>query len=209
MIFEQIKKLNPHINFVSSSPLFEFLDFDTSEVLALSQNFEIKDGNSYIASDENAEKLDFFKAVQDEVFAQMKCQFGWCFGTLRKMNGMEWHKSSEVIVACSDMVVLLGSYFDIKDGVYDSKNTVGVYLKKGEVIELMPLTLHLAPLAVNDNFCSAIILPTNTNLALDGGIKGEKRAVNKWLLVHEEHKVGISLGGKIGVVGKNITLNVD
>lgn len=208
MIYDHLKQLNPHINFVRTSPLFRFLDVDTAEVLAYSEKFEASDGNSYIASDADAEKFELFDVVLADVFAELPCQFGWCYGKIRKMNGMEWHKSSEVIVACTDMVLLLGSYKDIVGGVYDSKNAVGLFLEKGEAIELLPMTLHLAPLAVDETFCSAVILPKDTNLPLLSGIKEEKRAINKWLLVHKEHEVGIKLGGKIGIIGKNITLRV-
>ncbi|MFI3140877.1 MAG: DUF4867 family protein [Clostridia bacterium] len=208
MILQEIKRKNPQINFVNSSPLFKFHKFEVDSILSYSGKFSPSQANQYIASDDEAEKLQAYKEIESEIFADLPCQFGWCFGGGRKMNGIEWHKSSEVIVACSDFVLILGSAFDIVDGVYDSAKAVGVFVKKGEVIELLPMTLHLAPLAVYETFCSAIILPKGTNLPLNDGIKGEKRAVNKWLLVHEEHEVGIKNGGKIGVVGENITLNV-
>ena len=122
------------------------------------------------------------------------------------MNGVEWHESPEVVVACTDAVLLLGDYEDVADETYDSKKAVALFLKQGEAVRLSARTLHLAPLAVNEFFKAAIILPEGTNLPLPDGIKGTHRAINKWLLVHPDNKKGIYGGGKIGVYGDNITV---
>jgi len=123
------------------------------------------------------------------------------------MNGMELHKTSEGIVACTDVVLLLGDHADVANDTYDSARAFGLYLQAGEAVELLPLTLHLAPLPVqNGRFIAAILLPQGTNLPLAGGIEGTLRAVNKWLLVHPENANGVALGGKVGILGENIAL---
>jgi len=133
-------------------------------------------------------------------------QIGWCYGSLRQMNGMEWHKSSEVVIACTDCVLLLGDYEDVIRDTYDSGKACALYLNRGEAVELVPMTLHFAPLPAEKYFKAAIILPKGTNGVLKSGIEGTRRAVNKWLLVHETNKKGIELGGKVGITGENITL---
>jgi hypothetical protein len=120
---------------------------------------------------------------------------------------MEWHKSSEVIVACTDLVLLLGDYADVEHDFYDSARAFGLLVQKGEAVELFPFTLHLAPLpVVGGRFIAAILLPEGTNLPLSGGIDGTLRAVNKWLLVHPDNTRSIELGGKVGIRGENIRL---
>ena len=195
------------LNSASKSNLFEKLEIDTTEIVEYARK-EIKPelGNRYVANDEKIVHCATVEKIGHEVFAGTQIQSGWCFGGGKAMNGVEWHESAEVVVACTDTGLLLGDCNDIKNDVYESKKTVALSLKKGEAVKLMPRTLHLAPLAIDEYFVAAIILPKGTNLPLKGGIKGTHRAVNKWLLVHPENKKGIELGGKIGVEGDNIRL---
>lgn len=188
------------------SPLFRRVDVDVSDIAALSRKLVFGEGNVYIASDAEEEALASVRLIAGKVFAELPVQAGWCFGNGKKMNGVEWHKSSEVVVACTDCVLLLGSCDDIKDDEFDSSRVVALVLKEGEAAELRAGTLHLAPLAVRDRFAAAIILPRGTNAPLAGGIDGSLRAVNKWLLVHPDNKAGVDAGGKIGVTGANVTL---
>ncbi len=186
------------------SRLFVKHNISAGEFALESQKLDIREQNQYIADDTDCHNFVAYNEIKTQIFADLDIQSGWCFGRGTKMNGVEWHKSSEVVVAITDCVLFLGDYNDIIDDIYDTKNTVALYLKVGEVVELMPMTLHLAPARVEDDFVVAIILPQNTNLPLVGGISGSKRAVNKWLLVHKENETGIKNGGKIGVIGKNL-----
>lgn len=212
MNFDTLKKDNPHIHFVSlkmnpCSHLYQKHSIDASEIVALSDKLVCQNFNQYIASDCEAEKLQVVNTISRNVFAEADIQAGWCFGCGKTMNGVEWHKSSETIVACTDMVLILGNYFDILENKYDTKNAFGLFMQKGDVVELYPLTLHLAPLAIDKNFKAAILLPRKTNTPLKGGIDGVLRANNKWLLVHAENMQGIEQGGKIGVIGENLKIN--
>lgn len=188
------------------SPLFRAVDVDAEEVLKLAESLEYGDGNSYTASDGRLERLAAVDRIEREVFAELPVQAGWSFGNGKKMNGVEWHKSSEVVIAATDCVLILGDVKDIRDDIYDSARAIALFLRKGEAVELFAGTLHLAPLATGDKFAAAIVLPHGTNAPLQGGICGTLRAVNKWLLVHPENEKGIRLGGKIGVAGTNVTL---
>lgn len=188
------------------SRLFRKIDADTSEITELAQKLATETDNRYIASDVELEALPVVKEFCRKVFAELPVQAGWCFGRGRKMNGVEWHKSSEVVVACTDMALILGDWHDIRQDIYDSSDSVALLLKKGEAAELFAGTLHLAPLPVDDTFAAAIILPAGTNAPLAGGIDGSMRAVNKWLLVHPENEKGIAAGGKVGVRGVNIAV---
>lgn len=188
--------------------LYRRVDADTSAFLAAAAQFAPEETNAYLPRDEAMSLSPAAKAIARTVFGELPMQAGWNHGGNTRMNGMEWHKSSEVIIACTDVVLLLGDHADIEDERYDSARAFGLYLQRGEAVELFPLTLHLAPLPVHGGrFIAAILLPDGTNLPLAGGIEGTLRAVNKWLLVHPENARGIALGGKAGIRGENIELH--
>lgn len=188
------------------SPLFRAADVDAEGIVALADALPHVTDNVYVASDPALEALPAVRKAEREVFAELPVQAGWCYGSGKKMNGIEWHKSSEVVVAGTDCVLVLGDVRDIVDDVYDSSRAVALFLKRGEAAELFAGTLHLAPLAVGERFAAAIILPRGTNAPLAGGIDGTLRAVNKWLLVHPDNEKGIRAGGKVGVKGVNIAV---
>lgn len=188
------------------SHLFKRADVDASAIIALAEKLPPSEKNVYIASDPELEALSAVRKAEREIFAELPVQAGWCYGGGRSMNGVEWHKSSEVVVAATDCTLILGDPEDISEGEYDTSRAVALHLDKGEAAELCPRTLHLAPLAEGERFAAAIILPRGTNAPLAGGIDGELRAVNKWLLVHPENAAGIAAGGKVGVKGINLTL---
>lgn len=196
----------PILRAQDKSPLFTAAEGDFSDIVALADKLERGNPNVYAANDEELRLLDSVKGIERTVFAELPVQAGWCYGTGRKMNGAEWHKSSEVVVACTPCVLILGAFSDIIDDEYDSRKSVALYLDKGEAVELAPLTLHLAPLATDGFFAAAIVLPKGTNAPLADGIEGSLRAVNKWLLVHPDNEKGISAGGKIGIIGENISV---
>ncbi len=207
-----LRRNNPELTLLSLSEtprhtLYQKITADTAAFLAAAREIAPGEANVYVARDERMSLSPAATCIAREVFGELPIQAGWNHGGNDRMNGMEWHKSSEVIVACTDLVLLLGSHADIESGAYDSARAFGLYLEQGEAVELYPFTLHLAPLPVfGGRFIAAILLPEGTNLPLAGGIDGTLRAVNKWLLVHPDNARGIALGGKIGVRGENIRL---
>lgn len=210
--FEKLKHLNSHITILSlqDSPkhkLFCQVEGDMSAFLDAACVLDPQPENAYLPCDESMTANPAAREIERSVFGELPVQAGWNHGGNTRMNGMEWHQSSEVIVACSDLVLLLGDHEDIKDDVYDASLAFGLYLQKGEAVQLLPLTLHLAPLPVRGGrFIAAILLPRGTNLPLQSGICGTRRAVNKWLLVHPENQRGIALGGKVGIQGENLAI---
>ena len=210
---DALRTKNPHLTILSLAetpehPLYRRADVDADAFLSAAKAIDPDEANAYLPRDEAMSASLAAKDVARRVFGELPMQAGWNYGGNTRMNGMEWHKSAEVIVACTDVVLLLGSYSDIQNDTYDSARAFGLYLKKSEAVELHPYTLHLAPLPVfGGRFIAAILLPDGTNLPLKSGIEGTLRAVNKWLLVHPDNRRGIALGGKPGILGENITLN--
>ena len=191
------------------------LDIDTADfVQAMLAKEPIKEGVVYEPSDEVLEKLPLYKQMQDEVFGGMEVEFGFCSGYNNKLNAVEYHRSSEIDIAATDLVLMLGSQQDIdySNNTYETKNVELFFVPKGTAIELYATTLHYAPCRENnEEFRCGVVLPKGTNLPLKVKPvenKGENQllfAANKWLIGHAESGVDKD-GGFIGLVGENTTL---
>lgn len=162
----------------------------------------------YEPSSELLESLPLFAQVQSKCYGEMPIQFGYCNGHNWKLNALEYHRSSELNVACTDAILLVGCQQDIaEDGTYDTSLVEGFLLPKGTTVEIYATTLHYAPCSVGENgFRVGIILPKDTNLPLDdaheGGEDSRLTAKNKWLLGHPEG--GLPEGSPMGLTGENI-----
>ena len=151
------------------------------------------------------------EAVSRQVFAEMPVQIGCCWGWNTRLNGMEYHGSSEVIVAVTDMILMLGRQQDIDHDPssptygWDSSRTRWFFVPQGAVIELYATTLHLAPCRTRTDaqFCALILLPAGTNTPLEQGPDGTLWMKNKWMLAHPEGPAA-ARGAAILVHGENL-----
>lgn len=175
----------------------------------VAKNIEIpEEGCKYLASVpefETKEANEYFS----KYFGQMPVQLGYCWGRCSLMNAVEWHKSSEVNVALSDMIVFLGELKDVKGGKYDSSKIEAFLIEKGQTVEMYATTLHFCPVKKDNGvFNNVVILPTGTNTPLEKENQDKFLvAKNKWLICHPECKKQVDLGRFAGISGKN--LNVD
>lgn len=158
---------------------------------------------------------NFVAKMRDGIFGGMPVQVGWCYGRNSMLDGLEYHKGIEVVVAVTDIVVILGDMRDIKwqkgKPVYSSAKSEIFYIKKNTVVEFHAWCLHFAPIHVDRKagFATVVVLPkdTNTPLKFKPENKGESKmlfAKNKWLLVHKSAKGLIKDGACCGISGKNI-----
>ncbi len=170
-------------------------------------------GTSYIASDNEMEKFPVVEEITRAVFGEFEVQTGCCFGFNSRMNGMEFHKSSEVLGAATDMVLTVGCVQDIKiqDETYtwNSNLTKFVFVPAGTMIELYATTLHLAPCRVSaDPFNAVIILPKGTNTPLKSKPDGMLWMKNKWFLAHPDSPT-VAKGSCIGISGPNHEIKIN
>lgn len=165
----------------------------------------------YEASIDNFEKTGLFEELRDRVFGGMPIEFGCCWGYNSKLNGLEYHRGSEVNIAAEDMVVMLGHRWDIdySDNSYDTDLVKAFFVPKGTAIELFGTTLHYAPCGIDGKeFRSGVVLDRGTNLPLKNpppayGVAAMLFATNKWLMVHPES----GESGRVGKLkGKNRTI---
>ncbi|MHB1314563.1 MAG: DUF4867 family protein [Christensenellales bacterium] len=197
MDINKLRKLNPQliIHNISDNAFNKYgkiyYDFDVTPVIYfLREHIRIGEKVTYLPSVENGEHLEIINQIKNSIYGGMPIQFGVCSGHNSMLNGMEYHKSSELNIMASDCVLFLGLAEHIYYGdkiVYNSKNAEIFYVPKGSMIELNPLVLHLAPLNVmQDGFIVAVFLPKGTNTPLEVlQIIREDRILklkNKWLL---------------------------
>jgi hypothetical protein len=154
--------------------------------------------------------------IAQQVFGGLPIQVGWCYGQNVRMGALEYHKSNEVLVCLTDVVLLVGVIDDIitpdmgQEICYDAE--VQAFLAPvGAIIEFHPWCLHFAPIQAraNDGFATLVYLPKGTNEPLPFAPEqnGESRllfGVNKWLIAHADATELVEQGAFVGIVGPDI-----
>ena len=165
----------------------------------------------YVPSVEELEALDIMKDLQNKGYGGLPVQIGYCNGHNKKLNAVEYHRNSEINVAVTDLVLLIGHQQDIEpDHTYDTSKIEAFLVPAGTGIEVYSTTLHYAPCHVNEGgFQCVVVLPkgTNTDLTFQTEKTGEDSlmtAKNKWLIAHEDAKIA---GAFNGLKGENITID--
>ncbi len=187
--------------------------YDFSGLLEAMKNIPVSDEVVYVASDENLERLPVFKEFQNGFFGGMPIELGYCMGHNQALNALEYHRGSEVNVAVTDYIVMLGWQQDIReDHTYDTSLVEFFYIPAGTAVEFYGTTLHYCACHVQEEgYCHAPFLQRGTNCALEGTaeVKTAEDALmaakNKWMLVHEESGLGKTLPVKL--VGENWKIN--
>lgn len=164
----------------------------------------------YVLSVEEMEVLPEAKEFQNRVFGGLPIQIGYCNGNNKKLNAVEYHRNSEINIAVTDMVLLLGWLPDVKeDHTYETDKIEAFFVPAGSVVEMYSTTLHYAPCNKEDGgFKCVVILPKGTNTDIDFTLpaSGEDQlmtAKNKWLIAHEEAAIE---GAFNGLKGENVSI---
>lgn len=165
----------------------------------------------YVPSVEELEALEVEKDLRNRAFGGLPIEIGYCNGHNRKLNAVEYHRNSEINVAVTDLVLLIGHQQDIEpDFTYDTAKIEAFLVPAGTGIEVYATTLHYAPCHVNEaGFQCVVVLPkgTNTELTFDTAAEGEDKlltAKNKWLIAHEEAAIE---GAFNGLKGENVGID--
>lgn len=185
-------------------------EFSFEQILKEMEHTPLPEDVVYVPSVETLEALPEAQDVSRKGFGGLPVQIGYCNGDNSRLNALEYHRSSEIDIAVTDLILLLGCQQDIEaDDTYDTSKVEAFFVPAGTAVELYATTLHYAPCSVKANgFRCVIVLPKGTNeeLPFKPAEEGENRllaAVNKWLIAHEE--AGID-GAFCGLRGENITV---
>lgn len=177
----------------------------------------LPDGVAYEPSVAILEALPVMGEISTVVYGEMPIQIGYCNGHNTLLNALEYHRDSEINVAATDAVLMLGLLQDVEDDfTYDTAKVEAFLVPAGTAVEVYATTLHYAPCDLdNKGFKVAIILPKGTNYPLKSAhakvVNGKApnedallTAVNKWLIGHAEG--GLDEGAFLGLKGENLQL---
>ena len=187
-------------------------NYDCEELIEKMKTTPLPSDVIYEPSIKALEDLKIGEELRVREFGELPIQIGYCNGNNYLLNAVEYHRSSEINVAVTDLILLLGSEQDIEeDYSYDTSKIEAFLVTAGTIIEVYATTLHYAPCNANeDGFKCVVVLPKDTNLALNSKIKksGEDAllfARNKWLIGHKDTDLG-EQGAFIGLKGQNISI---
>lgn len=190
--------------------------YDFSEIVAyMEKETPIPEsGNMYVASVPEMEAIPVVNEIQEIFYGSMPIQVGFCNGRNSTYNGFEYHKGSEINIAVTDFMLVLGHTWLIKDNTYRVEDAQVFFVPKGTAIEMFQTTLHLSPCKISDEgFKGVVILPRGTNTPLDKkpeNATGEERLLlqrNKWVISHPEREPLMKQGAFPGLLGENKELH--
>ena len=221
---ETLRSLNPHLpmyhvsesRFDAYGRILTGYDFRLWTDYLEAQTAVPAQGNVYVAGEPGLEALDPMAEVRDTLFAGMPIQVGYCNGNNSLLNGLEYHKTIEILVAQTDLVLQLADFGQLQNFTLDVKHVDAFFVPAGTAIELQPSALHLAPCRVSDaGFKAVIVLPAGTNADLPEGARiqrndPESRLLfkrGKWMLAHPENPVPIAKGAIAALIGPNLQIH--
>jgi hypothetical protein len=188
-------------------------DYDFTEALNYMEDKTLipGEGNIYKASVPELENLPLKELLENGFYGEMPIQIGYCNGHNSTLNGLEYHHGSEIDVAVTDLVLLLGRLQDMKGGYYFSEDAEAFFIPKHTAVQLYETTLHFSPCKTHSGgFKCIVVLPRGTNepLGNEKSKYGDKYlfARNKWLLAHPDRKPLIQRGAWPGITGDNIEI---
>ena len=186
--------------------------YDCTALIKAMDKTPLPDDVVYLAAEPELEALELYDELRNREYGGLPIELGYCNGHNVMLNALEYHRSSEINVAATDLILLLGSQQDIDpdDFTYDTSLIEAFFVPAGTLLEVYATTLHYAPCNANEGgFRCAIVLPKDTNLPLGTKQSGfEDRllfARNKWLIAHPEAGLD-QQGAFIGLKGKNISV---
>lgn len=187
-------------------------NYDCSELIEKMKDTPLPSSVIYEPSIKELEDLKIAEELRIREFGELPIQIGYCNGNNHLLNAVEYHRSSEINIAVTDLILLIGCQQDIEDDYsYDTSKIEAFFVPAGKIIEVYATTLHYAPCNANENgFKCVVVLPKDTNLPLENKInKSSEEALlfakNKWLIGHKDTDLG-EQGAFIGLVGENISL---
>ena len=152
-----------------------------------------ENGNIYYASVPEMEADPVIRSIQNGFYGEMEIQAGYCNGRNNTYNGFEYHKGSEINIAVTDFMLVLGRLWEIKDNSYRVEDAKVFFVEKGTAVEMYQTTLHLSPCRVTDE-----------GLEAEGVLLLQK---NKWVIAHPGREPLIRQGAHAGLIGENKELH--
>ena len=88
---------------------------------AINEKTPLPDGVAYEPSVAVLEELPVYQELTKKTYGELAIEIGYCNGHNELLNAVEYHRSSEINVAATDAILILGSQQDITDDfTYDT-----------------------------------------------------------------------------------------
>ncbi len=111
--------------------------YDFSALLKEMKHTPVPDDVVYVPSVEELEALEVAKAFRKRIW-RIPIEIGYCNGHNKKLNAVEYHRSSEINVAVTDLVLLIGSTAGYqRDFTYDTSKIEAFLVRQEQAIEFM------------------------------------------------------------------------
>jgi hypothetical protein len=223
MTLNELRALNPHLDIKGVTNLaFKkygriITGYDFTELIKYMQdNTEIPEvGNIYSSSEADMEAEQISKDIEKNIFGEIPIQVGYYNGISSTLDALEYHKSSELNIAVTDMLLFLGRVQDMVEWQYDVENLDAFFIPAGVAVELYATTLHFSPCRIEPSgFKCIVVLPKGTNHPLEHEYdkQGENKLLfmkNKWLIVHPSRESLLHRGAHLGINGANLKIFID
>lgn len=215
MNLQRIRNLNQNLNILTvNDDEFKIYgkvlnDFDFSKLIEYAENnIEIpKSGNRYIASVEEIENFDVIRDIKEAIYGTLEIEAGECVGQNSALTGLEYHQGSEVTIAVTDCILIVGKIQDLNENKYDTSKCEIFYLEKGQAVELYGTTLHYTPCKVDENgFMTIVVLLNGTNSLIEKSKCEILTKKNKWFITHSSQEEKIKAGSYPGLMGDMIEI---
>lgn len=216
--FEKICKANPQIKIeMMSNESFraygEIVEgYDYSELIGYMENrTDIPaEGCVYCPTVKEMESTDAAKKIVSVYCGGMPAQFGYTNGRTNSLDALEYHKASELVIAVTDLIVLVALRSEIVNKELDVNCVKAFYVPAGTAFEMYATTLHYAPVRVyEEGYKSVVVLPLGTNYDIEKSeLDPMLWGTNKWLISHPDVKSLADDGAALWIKGENIQINL-
>ena len=153
------------------------------------------------------------RALRDRGFGGLDIEIGCCCGHNDRLTCLEYHRTSEIDIAATDMILLLARQPQLEDFRLHTECVRAFFVPRGTAVELFATTLHYAPCgaAAGEGFCMACVLPRGTNEARPQTERAspEDRLLwgrNKWVIAGEGTPEAAA-GAFVGITGSPVVLD--
>ena len=121
-------------------------EIDFTELIEAMEKSPLPEDVVYEPSIDYLEATSLMDKLQTAYYGELPIQIGYCNGHNHLLNAVEYHRSSELDIACTDLILLIGRQQDITDDfTYDTNKIEAFLVPKGTGVELYATTLHYAP----------------------------------------------------------------
>ena len=119
--------------------------YPVAPLLKVMEHMPLPEGEViYEPSVEELEELPVAKQFRNRAFGGMPIQIGYCNGQNKLLNALEYHRCSEVNIAVTDVIILVGRQQDIEEGyIYNTEKVEAFLVPSGTVVEVYATTLQI------------------------------------------------------------------